>query len=437
MPVVIVDKESGQVARRGAARDLRRACRSRSAAGGSRTAPTRRRSWCSWLVTREAWSPLGSSDAVMYVAQGSQAGHDASTTLTVNPPPAARGYPQQARRCSRPVAVWGKAGERAGRVQRAARPGRPTRRQRLRRRHQEQPHPEAQPERRGARRSGASEGTGPGQFKDPSGIAVGPDGSVYVADTWNHRMQKFDPNGKFLKRVERADPGFWGPRGIAVAAGRHGVRHRHRQQARRRVQPATACRSTSGAATARRPGQFIEPVGIAVNDQGRGDRRRHRQPPPAGLPRRRHVPAASGRSTAGRSSTPSPTSPPHGDDDLRHRLLQAPLRPLHGRQADRRLGPDRQRQRRVQPPDRHRRRRRTARSTSSDTLEQPHPEVHASRRRRRRSPNGVWRTAASAVGAPYAVRHGLGAPPGAAYRFGCVARRSSGAGGRGRRRRAR
>ena len=34
-------------------------------------------------------------------------------------------------------------------------------------------------------------GTGDGQFKKPWGVAVAPDGSVYVSDSYNHRIQKF------------------------------------------------------------------------------------------------------------------------------------------------------------------------------------------------------------------------------------------------------
>jgi tripartite motif-containing protein 71 len=39
-----------------------------------------------------------------------------------------------------------------------------------------------------------------GQFADPYGIAISPDGSLYVADSQNNRIQKFDSSGNFLMK---------------------------------------------------------------------------------------------------------------------------------------------------------------------------------------------------------------------------------------------
>lgn len=167
-----------------------------------------------WLLTREAFSGVGSSDAVMYVLKDLKPG-ETIAAIAVHPPPAARPYPG-APSLEKPVAVWGAKG---------AGPGEFNEPRGLAvdasgnvyvvdsKNHRVQ---KLSPE--GAWvQSWGGEGSEPGKFKDPCGIAIGPDGSVYVADTWNHRIQKFDANGKLLTEWREQTSGFWGPRGIAVS----------------------------------------------------------------------------------------------------------------------------------------------------------------------------------------------------------------------------
>jgi len=42
-------------------------------------------------------------------------------------------------------------------------------------------------------------GTGPGEFREPSGLVVAADGSVIVADSLNHRLQQFTADGRFMR----------------------------------------------------------------------------------------------------------------------------------------------------------------------------------------------------------------------------------------------
>ena len=60
-----------------------------------------------------------------------------------------------------------------------------------------------------------------GTFNEPWGIAIGPDDSVYVTDTWNYRIQKFTPKGEFIRmwgnyNIGSSPQGLYGPRGIIV-----------------------------------------------------------------------------------------------------------------------------------------------------------------------------------------------------------------------------
>ncbi len=60
---------------------------------------------------------------------------------------------------------------------------------------------------------------GDGQFDGPTDVAVDAAGNVYVVDSGNHRIQKFDPNGKFLAKwgTRGSGPGqFEAPKSIAL-----------------------------------------------------------------------------------------------------------------------------------------------------------------------------------------------------------------------------
>ena len=111
-----------------------------------------------------------------------------------------------------------------------------------------------------------------GLFNEPWGVAVGPDGSVYVTDTWNHRVQKFDAHGRFILswgyfgQAETADA-FWGPRGIDVDANGY-VYVADTGNKRIVIFDGEGNYINSIGTYGFNPGEFDEPVGVAVSTIG-------------------------------------------------------------------------------------------------------------------------------------------------------------------------
>jgi uncharacterized protein (TIGR03663 family) len=110
---------------------------------------------------------------------------------------------------------------------------------------------------------------GDGQFLEPWGIAVSGDGRVYVADTWNHRLQVFDADGAFLAKWgsygQTASEAhlFYGPRDVAVdASGRVFVTDTGNKRIVVYEREWRLLQQWGGPGTG--PSQFKEPVGLAV-----------------------------------------------------------------------------------------------------------------------------------------------------------------------------
>ena len=132
-----------------------------------------------------------------------------------------------------------------------------------------------------------SPGSGAGQLKvqdtwGASAVAIDAEGFCYVADTWNNRILRFDPEGKFVSGWGNGDPytkqttKFFYPRGIEV--GPDGLIYvADTGEAEIEVfQPDGKKVRTIGKKGLKR-GEFDEPVGLPLRPRWKPVRRRHRQ----------------------------------------------------------------------------------------------------------------------------------------------------------------
>jgi uncharacterized protein (TIGR03663 family) len=122
-----------------------------------------------------------------------------------------------------------------------------------------------------------SPGQDPGQFSEPWGVAVGPGDIVYVADTWNHRIQAFTSEGELITYWgvfedtggELLEPQgmFYGPRDITIDEdGNLYVTDTGNKRIQKFDADGNPIGQWGGAGAS--AGQFLEPVGIASDQEG-------------------------------------------------------------------------------------------------------------------------------------------------------------------------
>ena len=115
-----------------------------------------------------------------------------------------------------------------------------------------------------------SKGSGDGQFDSPYGIATDNDGNVYVADRFNYRIQKFTSNGQFIAKWGSKGSGdgqFDWPEGIAVdSSGNIYVA----EYFNKRIQKFTSNGQfiTKWGSYGSGDDQFYSPFGIAIDSSG-------------------------------------------------------------------------------------------------------------------------------------------------------------------------
>ncbi len=113
--------------------------------------------------------------------------------------------------------------------------------------------------------------TTPGDFSKPAGVAVDAEGNLYVADTYNDRIEIFDADGQFVSTFGKAGdgPGYFArPKGVAIDGDGH-IWVADGMQDRVQVFNKEGQLLISFGGHGLLPGQFQGLVGIAIDKQNR------------------------------------------------------------------------------------------------------------------------------------------------------------------------
>jgi uncharacterized protein (TIGR03663 family) len=109
-------------------------------------------------------------------------------------------------------------------------------------------------------------GSEPGQFKEPCGVAVDPQGEIWVADTWNARVVHLGSDGRVLGVLGPPDDTLFGPRAVVTAGQFVYVADTGNKRILRYDRQGKKVSEFGGAGSG--PSQFVEPVGLAADGSG-------------------------------------------------------------------------------------------------------------------------------------------------------------------------